>query len=75
MSKSASKNCTAFSIRRILPEQDVNIRAVIRLYEEGKIDGIRAAWVMEGKLVTEEEAKSRPCWAWREVGFFYLFPR
>ena len=53
------------------PKQKVNIEAVIKLYEEKKIDGIQEAWVMEGKVVTEEEANNRASrvWVWREVFF------
>jgi hypothetical protein len=53
------------------PEQNVNIEAVIKLYEEKKIDGIQEVWVVEGKVVTEEEADNRPgsVWVWCEVCF------
>ena len=58
------------------PEQHhVNIKAVIKLYEEKKIDGIQEVWVMEGKVVTEEEAMNRPrgTWAWCEVRLFIFY--
>jgi hypothetical protein len=52
-------------------QQHVNIKAVIKLYEEKKIDGIQEVCVMEGKVVTEEEADNRPgsVWVWCEVCF------
>jgi hypothetical protein len=57
-------------------EQKVNIEAVIKLYEEKKIDGIQEVHVMEGKVVTEEEANNCPgwVWVWSEVGFFNFNP-
>src|SRR5438045_9626840 len=36
-------------------QQHVNIKAVIQLYEDGKIDGSEEVFIMEGKVVTEEE--------------------
>jgi hypothetical protein len=50
-------------------QQHVNIKAVIKLYEDEKIDGIQEVYIMEGKVVTKEEARNRPAgaWAWREV--------
>jgi len=51
------------------PEQQyVNIKAVIKLYEDKKIDGIQEVYIMEGKVVTKEEARNRPgyAYAWRE---------
>ncbi len=56
-------------------QQHVNIKAVIKLYEDKKIDGIQEVYIMEGKVVTKEEARNRPgcAWAWREVRLFILF--
>ncbi len=54
-------------------QQHVNIKAVIKLYEDKKIDGIQEVWLVEGKVVTEEEAENYPGWAWQEVCLF-LFP-
>jgi hypothetical protein len=54
-------------------QQHVNIKALIKLYEDKKIDGIQEVWVMEGKVVTEEEAINYTGWAWQEVCLF-LFP-
>jgi hypothetical protein len=55
--------------------QHVNIKAIIKLYEEKKIDGIQEVYVMEGKVVTKEEANNCPgsVWVWEEVCLF-LFP-
>ncbi len=55
-------------------QQHVNIKAVIKLYEDKKIDGIQGIWVMEGKVVTEEEAENYASWAWEEVYLFLFSP-
>jgi hypothetical protein len=59
------------------PKQNVNIEAIIKLYEEKKIDGIQEVWVMEGKVVTEEEADNRAgwVWVWCEVCFLISPPK
>jgi len=59
------------------PEQNVNIEAVIKLYKEKKINGIQEVWIMEGKVVTEEEADNRAgwVWVWCEVCFLTPPPR
>ena len=46
--------------------QHVNIRAVIKLYEDGKIDGIKPVSVMNGKIVSREEIFKEPSWFWTE---------
>jgi hypothetical protein len=56
-------------------EQLVNIKAVIQLYEDGKIDGSKEVIVMEGKVVTEEEMSEGDAWAWIEVHSFKSFLR
>jgi hypothetical protein len=57
-------------------KQVVNIKAVIQLYEDGIIDGSEEVWVMEGKVVTEEETlKGGHAWAWLEVHSFKSLPR
>ncbi len=53
--------------------QHVNIKAVIKLYEDGKINGIQEVYIREGKIVTEEEAK-RKGWAWAEVSLCFFSP-
>ena len=52
-------------------QQHVNIKAIIKLYEDKKLDGIQEVWLVEGKVVTEEEADNRPgsVWVWCEVCF------
>ncbi len=54
-------------------QQHVNIKAVIKLYEDGEIDGIQEVYVREGKIVTEEEAIKKG-WAWAEVSLCLFFP-
>lgn len=56
--------------QRDLRGQDENIKTVIKLYENGEIDGIREVCVMNGKVVTEEEADKGPSCSWRErIGY------
>jgi hypothetical protein len=52
-------------------EQHVNIEAAIKLYEDGKIDGLQHVYIMEGKIVTQQEVfKKGMAWAWFEVYSF-----
>jgi hypothetical protein len=52
-------------------EQHVNIKAAIKLYEDGKIDGLQHVYIMEGKIVTRKEVfKKGMVWAWFEVYSF-----
>ena len=51
-------------------EQHVNVKAVIKLYEEKKIDGFQEVWLIDGKVVSEEEAEKRTGFAWHEVCLF-----
>jgi hypothetical protein len=51
-------------------QQHTNIKAAIKLYEDGKIDGLRQVHIMEGKVVTEEEMCKGSAWAWGEVHSF-----
>src|SRR3954451_15562671 len=48
-------------------QQHVNIKAVIQLYEDGKIDGSEEVFIMHGKVVTEQETLEGNTWAWIEV--------
>jgi len=41
---------------KYLPEQYTNIKAAIKLYEEGKIDGEEKVFIRDGKIVSKEEA-------------------
>jgi hypothetical protein len=55
--------------------QHVTIKALIKRYEDGRIDGIQEVWVAEGKVGTKEEAKNCSGWVWYEVRLFILnFP-
>jgi O-phosphoseryl-tRNA(Cys) synthetase len=40
-------------------EQHDNIKAVIKLYEDGKIDGSQHVYIIEGKIVTREEVSKK----------------
>jgi len=40
--------------------QHINIKAVIKLYEEGKIDGSGEVFIKDGKIVSEEETFEGP---------------
>lgn len=53
-------------------QQHVNIKAIIKLYEEGKIDGITQVWIKDGKIVSKEEARKKPGWSTCE-GLHYQF--
>jgi hypothetical protein len=48
-------------------QQHTNIKAVIKLYEDGKIDGLQQVYIMEGKVITRQEMFKRSAWAWGEV--------
>ena len=58
------------------PEQHKNILAVIKLYQDGKLDGSQHAYVIDGQLVTEEQFYRRKTWGVQEVRapFFALTP-
>jgi hypothetical protein len=56
------------------PEQHANIKAAIKFYEDGKIDGLQQVYIMEGKVVTEEEMFKGDAWAWSEVHSFKVPP-
>jgi len=46
--------------------QHINIKAVIKLYEEGKINGEGIVFIMNGKVVDEKETFKGPYCAWSE---------
>ena len=46
-------------------QQHTNIKAAIKLYEDGKIDGVKEVFIIDGKIVPEEEIFRRP-WSWSE---------
>lgn len=54
-------------------QQHINIKAVIKLYEDKELNGTQEVWLVEGKVVTEEEADNYTGLAWQEVCLF-LFP-
>jgi hypothetical protein len=56
-------------------QQHVNIRAAIQLYEDGKIDGSEPVFIMEGKVITEQELYEATTWTWVEVHSFKSLPR
>jgi hypothetical protein len=56
-------------------QQHVNIKAVIKLYEDGILDGSGEVFIMQGKIVTEEEMLEANTWAWIEVYSFKCLPR
>jgi hypothetical protein len=51
-------------------QQHVNIKAAIKFYEDGKIDGLQHVYIMEGKIVTRQEVFKGTAWAWFEVHSF-----
>jgi hypothetical protein len=48
---------------------------LFQLYEDGKIDGSEAVFIMEGKVVTEQEMYKGTTWTWVEVHSFKSLPR
>ena len=52
-------------------QQHTNIKAAIKLYEDGKIDGVKPVFIVDGKVVPEEESFTRK-WSWDE-GMWYQY--
>jgi len=52
-------------------QQHTNIKAAIKLYENGKIDGVKPVFIVDGKVVPEEESYTRK-WSWDE-GMWYQY--
>lgn len=50
--------------------QHVNIRAAIKLYEEGKIDGLQRTTIIDGKIARFEDAFTSKTGSWIEVTFY-----
>lgn len=50
--------------------QHINIRAVIKLYQEGKIDGVEQVFIKDGKLIPRKEIATGPSAPWIE-GLFH----
>jgi hypothetical protein len=44
-----------------------NIKIAIKLYEDGKIDGLEHVYIMDGVVVTQKEAFEGSAWVWSEV--------
>jgi len=53
-------------------QQHTNIKAAIKLYEDGKIDGVKPVFIVDGKVVPEEEIYKGGAWTWSE-GTCYQF--
>jgi hypothetical protein len=47
-------------------EQHTNIKAVIKLYEDGEIDGVQEVFIMDGKIVPKKEIYTGKAWCWAE---------
>ena len=47
-------------------QQHTNIKAAIKLYEEGKIDGVEQVYIKDGKIVPKEEIFKGGSWSWNE---------
>ena len=52
--------------------QHVNIKAVIKLYEDAKIDGTKQVSIMNGKIVSREEIFKGPLCSWTEGRLYQL---
>ena len=48
------------------PEQHENIKALITLYEEGKINGGDRVYIQKGKIIQREHMLKDPGWTWAE---------
>src|SRR5271156_2631807 len=55
-------------------QQHTNIKAAIKLYEDGKIDGVEQVFVKDGKIVPEEETFKGGSWSWNE-GLWHQFAK
>jgi hypothetical protein len=53
-------------------QQHTNIKAAIKLYHEGKIDGVEQVFIMDGKVVSKKEMFAGSSWAMCE-GRFHQF--
>jgi hypothetical protein len=48
-------------------QQHKNIKAAIKLYEDGKIDGVEEVFIKDGKLVPKQEIFKGGAWCWNEA--------
>jgi hypothetical protein len=53
-------------------QQHTNIKAAIKLYEDGEIDGVEQVFIKDGKVVPEEETFKGGSWSWNE-GLLHQF--
>jgi hypothetical protein len=53
-------------------EQHINIKALIKLYEDKEIDGVEPVYIKDGKIVPREEIFKGPPCAWSE-GICYQY--
>ena len=53
-------------------QQHTNIKAAIKLYEDGKIDGVEQVFIKDGKIVPREEIFKGSPWSWCEGRFHQL---
>jgi hypothetical protein len=51
-------------------QQHTNIKAAIKLYEDGKIDGVEQVYIKDGKIVPKKEIFKGGSWSWNE-GVWY----
>jgi hypothetical protein len=53
-------------------QQHINIKAAIKLYEDGKIDGVEHVYIKDGMVVPREEIFKGPSCSWSE-GIWHQF--
>ncbi|KAI9772957.1 MAG: hypothetical protein M1840_008839 [Geoglossum simile] len=53
-------------------QQHTNIKVAIKLYEDGKIDGLEHVYIMDGVVVTQDEAFEGSAWVWSEGVYYQL---
>ena len=53
-------------------QQHTNIKAAIKLYQEGKIDGVEQVFIKDGKVAPREETFRGSPWSWFEGRFHQL---
>jgi hypothetical protein len=53
-------------------QQHTNIKAAIKLYEDGKIDGVEKVFIMDGKVVPKGEIFTGKAWSWSEGMYFQV---
>jgi len=47
-------------------QQHINIKAAIKLYEDGKIDGVEHVFIMDGKVIPRQEISKGSSYCWFE---------